>query len=337
MTLVPATSIYIDESNSTGENLLDTQQPIFSLSAVHLDAQKAQELLDDVMRRLPHGHGEPKYTKLSKTGAGRGILLDTLGELSPNDTRAYIIHKRFMVVTKIIDTLAVEVAADLGYDMYADDSARVMAHFYYFIGPVLGGAKQFDAVLKSFVDMMRLREAALIDEFFSSLEQYASTLNGEDFPGLPFLQGSRYHAEDVVSGLRSGRYRDMLDPAIPCLVELAKAAGERFGIVQIIHDHSEVIKRNRDLLLNLNQLPDLWRPGHNLELLPVSVIDFSDSRQRPPLQVADWVAGAARQWANSFYSDSRDPFAERLESIVQPWIVGTIWPDKDVLPQADNT
>ena len=75
MSLLTAPKVYVDESNSTGENLLDPSQPVFSLGSIILPDDLAEALVDDVVSQMPEGHGEPKYTALAKTRIGRTVLL----------------------------------------------------------------------------------------------------------------------------------------------------------------------------------------------------------------------------------------------------------------------
>ena len=105
MSLLIPPKVYFDESNSTGENLLDPSQPVFSLAAVNVQNDLAAELVYDVISQLPPGHGEPKYTALAKTGHGRAALLECFKRLPSDGVRFYVAHKQFMVESKMVDLL----------------------------------------------------------------------------------------------------------------------------------------------------------------------------------------------------------------------------------------
>ena len=43
--------VVIDEAGNTGENLLDQDQPIYALAAVHLEDEKVQKAVDGAIGR----------------------------------------------------------------------------------------------------------------------------------------------------------------------------------------------------------------------------------------------------------------------------------------------
>jgi hypothetical protein len=79
----------------------------------------------------------------------------------------------------------------------------------------------------------------------------------------------------------------------------------------------------------LHWLPDPAQPGRMMKRLPVTSVAFSDSTEAPQLRIADWAAGAVRQWATSSVTTEPDPFTERLEPLAKRWTAGGIWPDPD--------
>ncbi|MEU6160957.1 DUF3800 domain-containing protein [Streptomyces sp. NPDC047130] len=320
-------TVYADESSSTGENLLDSAQPVFCAAAVFIDDGLAQQIVDAVKAALPSGHGEPKYTALSKTPHGRAALLSAFDSLSDATIRAYIAHKRFMVTAKMVDLLVVELAHENGYNMYADGSATALASLLHEAGRVLGDATSFDRLLQTFVDAARKRTRASADDLFAAISAYQFTTKPEfaDISGL--LQYTRTQADDIIAEIASGRVLDNLDPAVPCLVEVCRGMAEAIGDFALIHDESKTIARHAGQLLAVHELEDPARPGQPLKPLPVASIGFSDSRSVPQLQIADWVAGAVRQWATQKVTLLSDPFAQDVEELAMTWCVGGIWPD----------
>jgi hypothetical protein len=98
------------------------------MSAVHINSATAEVIVDAVRTRLPPGHGEPKYSALAKTRQGRIALLDAFTQLPDGTVQTYVAHKRFMIIGKLVDFLAVELARRDGYDMYANGSALGLAN-----------------------------------------------------------------------------------------------------------------------------------------------------------------------------------------------------------------
>lgn len=328
MTTVP--TVYADESNSTGENLLDTAQPVFCVAAVHISDAHAQQTVDGVRARLPAGHGEPKYTSLSKTDAGREALITAFAALAGEQVRAYLAHKRFMAITKAVDLLIVERFwhAD-GYNMYADGSALALANLFHMAGPVVGDGLAYENLLRTFIGTVRRRSDASVDDLFAAIAAYLKTVKPDFLDTFALLEFTRTEADSIVSSIASGQVEDVLDPAIPCLVSLCQDMGQRIGDFKLVHDDSKTITRHASRVENLHQVPDLARPGQMMAPSSVTTLTFSGSTAAPQLQIADWIAGAARQWATSLTAERQDQFAERLGPVVEPWIVGGIWPDQE--------
>lgn len=331
MSLLSPPRVYVDESNSTGENLLDPSQPVFVLGAVNVQSKLAATLLDEVTAQLPKGHGEPKYSALAKTQRGRRALLECLSKIPDEAARVYVAHKLFVVEAKMVDLLIEPMAHRDRYDMYADGAAVGLANLMHQVGPVLGDKPAYERMLATFVKAIRSNRQASIDDLFLAIGAYCQTAS-PDWRGLVemFLY-TRNEAEDFVEGVVRGRYRDELDPAIPCLVALVYDIGKRIGPFTLVHDESKVVAKHALQLLNIHELPNLTRPGKRLPPLPAVTIEFSDSKGIPQLQLADWVAGAGRQWATQLVTRKGDRFADRLEPIVRKWLIGGAWPDPDTI------
>lgn len=329
---MPATpTVYADESNSTGENLLDPAQAIFCAAGVYVDADLARGIVDDAVAQMPASLGEPKYTTLSKTLNGQSVLLKALSSLTDQTIRAYLTHKQFMVTAKMVDMLVEQLAFETGYNMYADGAAPALANMLHHFGGVCGDKDAFDHLLHTFVRAARKRSKASADELFAAMAAYQVTTD-ESFSGISgVLLITRAQADDIFATIASGKLLDNLDPAVPCLVELCHGLGAELGDFALVHDASKTIERQAPQLLTAHELPDPARPGQNLPRLPLTGISFSDSTSAPELQLADWVAGAVRQWATRNATGQEDPFADALEEIVQPWVLGGIWPDLETV------
>jgi hypothetical protein len=323
--------VYADESNSTGENLLDPSQPVFAMGMVHIEDDLASSLVADVLQQLSEGHGEPKYTALAKTRTGRAALLDCFRRLPDGSARAYLAHKRFMAEAKMIDLLIEPMAHEDGYNMYADGAAVGLANLLHFLGPVVGDEEAYTRMLSTFVRAMRSNSTANLDELFESVDAYCESIEPELRSPIELLKYTRREAEYLVDGINRGAFRDDLDPAIPCLYILVDDFGQRIGPFILVHDRSNVVARHALQLLKTHELPNPTREGKLLRPLPAVSIELADSKSAPQLQLADWVAGATRQWGTQVATQKADRFAFELEPLVRGWAIGGLWPDQDVI------
>jgi Protein of unknown function (DUF3800) len=331
MSLMILPRVYVDESNSTGENLLDPSQPVFSIAAVSVQDDLATALVDNVTSQLPKGHGEPKYTALAKTGHGRAALLECYKKIPRDGARFYVAHKRFMVEAKMVDLLIEPRAHKDGYNIYEDGAAVALANLIDIAGPVLGEKLAYDKMLSTFVKAVRGNSQATVDDLFATIDNYCQTATPKWRETIDLFMYMRDEAEELIEDVARGRLRDELDPAIPCLAALVWDVGQRIGQFVLIHDTSKVVAKHALTLLNTNKLLDPTRPGRFMSPLPAVTIEFSDSKEVPQLQLADWIAGAGRQWATELVWKKGDRFAADLTLIVKEWFIGGLWPDPSTI------
>jgi hypothetical protein len=88
----------------------------------------------------------------------------------------------------------------------------------------------------------------------------------------------------------------------------------------LVHDSSEVIDRNRDLLLKMDELPDVADPTRPMMAIGVKEVDFGDSNSIAQLKIADWSAGATRDVAMSKFNPPLKVVSQELEDLVQGWL-----------------
>ncbi|MFH0246238.1 DUF3800 domain-containing protein [Streptomyces sp. HK10] len=324
----PLPVVYADESSNSGQNLLDPHQPVFTLAGVHLSDGLAASVVDEVRSQLPPTQGEPKYGSLARSSKGRRALKRAFERLPEGSVRSYLLDKRFMVVTKLVDVLVEPLADADGVNLYEGQGGLALAELLRLGGLALGDAAAFHQMLQAFVDWVRQRGVAT-DELFTAIAAYKASIPEEhaDFAGwIELLECCREVADATAVDLATGEQRDILDPAVPALYCLCSSFGEAVGQFRLVHDTSKVIDRNATLLRMAHLLPDLANPGRFNDPFPAVQIDFADSTSRPQLQIADWAAGAVRQWAAHLAVGGGDRFSEELADVVKPWVVGAVWP-----------
>lgn len=325
--------VYADESNNTGENLQDVDQPVFTVAGVHLDDDNANAIVEAVTRSTQKGSGEPKYSLLAKRPRGRALLMSAFAALPDHSVKVFVADKRFMTVSKIIDLGIEQVTFTEGYNMHADESARALAHMIALAGPVLGDGKKFAAVLDMFVALVLQRDANNADGYASAAEEYLATIDPSNvgpfrmafFPSASWLPG-------LLKERANGLHLDTLDPAIPTVVAVCRAFFEIIGPLRLVHDHSKVIVRNKKLLLNMDSLPSVTNPDRTIVTAGIKAIEFGDSKKIAQLKIADWAAGAARDVAMSRLNPPRKVVSRELGDLVESWLAAPpLWPDQDWL------
>ncbi|TKK82818.1 DUF3800 domain-containing protein [Kribbella jiaozuonensis] len=242
--------VFADESNNTGENLTDANQPVFAVAGVHLDDGAAQDLVDHVLAALKVGAGEPKYSKVRRSPKGKDALLDVLSSLPAESVQTHVTGKRFMAVAKIIDLGTEPLMYESGYNMLADGSARHLAHLVAATGPVLGDAAAFGKLVDTFVAVVREVPGVKAMDYVKAAKAYLATIKGEKHPFELALLPEPSWLHQVMRDRALGELGKTLDPAIPGVVEMCRGFEPVLGHFKLIHDRSKVIgSAKADLLM----------------------------------------------------------------------------------------
>lgn len=316
--------VYVDESANSGQNLLDPHQPVFTVAGVHLPDDLAASIVDEVRGQLPRNLREPKYTSLAGSSGGRKALMNAFSRLPEGSVRTYLVHKRFMVMTKMVDVIVEPMAHRDGYNLYEGKEALALANMLHRAGPVMGDADAYDRMLHAFVNWVR--QKATTDDLYAAIGALKASVQSQQFAEwIEVLEHCRPVADETAAEIASQEHRDELDPAVPSLYCLATTFGQTLGKFRLVHDASKVVDRNTTRLHTVHFFPDPARPGEFMHPF-MGAIEFADSKDHPQLQVADWAAGATRQWAQRMASGGGDQFSRDLEPLARPWLIDGIWP-----------
>ncbi|WP_159045983.1 DUF3800 domain-containing protein [Streptomyces sp. WM6372] len=283
-------------------------------------------IVDEVRAQLPPTQGEPKYGSLARSSRERKALMRAFEQVPEGSVCSSLVHKPFMVMTKLVDVLVEPLAHADGFNLYENRQALALAELLYLCRPVLGDAAAYRQLQQAFVDWVRQRVST--DDLFATIAAYKTSIpvQHSDFAEqIELLEYCRGVADETAADLAAGGQRDLLDPAVTSIYCLCVSFRESLGPFRLVHDASKVIDRHAVTLREAYLLPDPARPGRPIRPAATQ-IDFADSKAHPQLQLADWAAGAVRQWAAHMAVGGGDRFAQDLERVVRPWVVEAIWP-----------
>lgn len=283
--------VFCDESGNTGLDLLNADQPLFSLASTNLDADVCRQLTAPLLRQ---GQTEAKYSKLKGTARGQTALLELFS--SPALTvKFYMADKRYYVITHLVDKLIEPPLHEAGIDLYENDAHVGLVNLWYSAGHYLLPNGHWNRLLRAFVAAMRQRTPAVYSAFDRTLTAAAAAAP----PGY----------RDFVTGILLARGRldefigvyddnDVFDPAADVFIALINYWMDQItGSFAVTHDRSKPMARG-ERRLRAMMTPVASRTigygARHAELpLRISSLDFGDSADHPQLQLADLVAGAA--------------------------------------------
>lgn len=328
--------IYFDENGNTGERLLDADQPLFVLASNDYSKGEAGELVRGL---LSQGAAEAKFKTLKKTPAGRARLARLLVDPRFNASRiaAFVIDKRFMVFTKLVDSVMETLLYEAtGEDLYKRGANLATANMMYYVVPAFCGEAATSEMLDAFVQLLRRRAPADIDRYVTAgqvLLDVCSDREMSDFL-LPFF------SRQLLPRWLPCQPENTLDPAIPSLFRLIDTWGRRkLSRFTVIHDRSKPILASEELfnrmMAEANESSRLVGYDRRKFLFPLRAdgLVHEDSAAFTQLQLADVSAGALSHYLRCKREGVTDEICEVMDVInALGWVVDAVVPSPAVTP-----
>ncbi|MEV0195866.1 hypothetical protein [Nonomuraea sp. NPDC050691] len=294
--------IACDESGSEGEKLVGGNTDMFAHASVRMDARAAARCLEAVRERAPSPTTEYKSSILRRA-KHRWVVAWLLGPSGPllGHAHVHLIDKPHFFTVRLADLLTGSPAR-----------ARHLAAGLRLEGPRVYGAETWTAFLASFNDVMRARNGRIE---FSADAAYdlVESLRPAAPPGGPVAELMdlllRARPQVEAFGARVPGAMPALDPLIAAIVETVAHWGRGGVRVRVVHDRQTILTDER-----IAELRSLARPlpgGDRLDAFRLAP-SVSDTR----IQVADLLAGAARQIAEADLRGDGDP---ELTALLRPY------------------
>ena len=141
-------TIYFDESGYTGSDLLNADQPVFSVASTDIGEGDACTILKS---SFPRFRGkEFKFTKINRGPRHRAGLLSLSEQLSKMVDRILIYNcdKRFTALVKAVDVLVEPLIHELGYDFYAGGYNRRFMNMFHFGLCQIASSEEYDLIVR---------------------------------------------------------------------------------------------------------------------------------------------------------------------------------------------
>ena len=263
--------IYFDEAGNTGDNLLDSSQPVYCLLSTCYTDEETESLLSIVKSNAQELH----FKNLKKYRGSQLQILEILNHenISFEKVKYAISNKEYAVVGHIIDRLVEPVLYDMNHDGYASGLNSYFANFLFLLGKYEWGQERFSKMTSSFQTMIRSKSNTAIDEFYKSIFIEYNQSKGNEKYLLDFLVRSLPQINPILNQM--GKFDlDLSLTSFGILVDYwGKQLNQQFNI---IHDDSKQI--------------DFWK--EYISFLSSSIITpkevgFGDKTMRFPFQIKD--------------------------------------------------
>lgn len=334
--------IFFDESGNTGGNLLDTTQPFFTLSSSSinkLDALKALELTGSKSPTEAHF----KTLRRRKSGQDGIIRLLESKYVNEENVKIFLVDKKYMLTTKIVDILIETWCFNRGLDLYRNGQNLALSNVYYFCFPAFCGEEKTDKMYQKFMSMIRNQSTESIDEFYTSIDELKACSSDQRFAStINRISITKNEIHDILEDVK----KNTLDPSIPCLFKHCVEWGKLYpNGFYIKHDDSKAITEQQDIFnkfMDISKTTEVYGYDRRTFELPIKArsLTFHSSQEYPQLQIVDIVASAAAYYVNCLKRNELDDylFKELKRIKIDNYFKDmVIWPTTYVTPQELGT
>ncbi|MBU0514626.1 MAG: DUF3800 domain-containing protein [Proteobacteria bacterium] len=334
-------TVFIDECGYTGEDLLNSDQPVLVLASLKLSEDACKDYKQRYFSRIRAA--ELKHTSLARRSRQQQMVIDFISGLADHNSAVdfYIAHKKYVLVTKIVDWMIEPLAYNNGYDLYHQGTNITLSNEFYCVIPSLMSMDFFDDFLSRFQSMMRRRTRKSYDQFFKIVlaDQYPEKVD-HLFDYLKY-----YH-------LRGGYRRiktlptKALEVSDSCAFTMMGSWSEKSSDdLCLIHDNSR----------NMLEMRSIWEKiwsadieemevGHDRRRIrfPLRIAEtrIEDSKDWAGLQLVDVLAGAMVRCLRWIVNGrpANDTYAQELAAIILSAFPGhSMWPTPRVTPEELDT
>lgn len=323
--------IYCDESGSTGNKLLDRNQPIFSFATIAISPEEAQECVDKIIFDFKVQGGELKASKLLSRPKGKEAITRVL-ELQHDCMRVSLYDKKYSLACNIFEYTFEPVLASYSSIFYSIDFNKFIATILYL--HLVAKARFAEKIFEDFEILMR----ELSDESASFLFS-AIRLPKED--GVldlirQFCFHNRRAIKDQLTSLRRHRIgKWVLDLTLTALVIHLGIWGEKHQQLEVYCDRTKTLEGSEDLFKTMidreEKIYSFFDQEQAMTFNLIKDISLVNSHDHPGVQLADIAAGAIP----FALQNPGDPEAKKWREYFPEILCRPVWPEKRYIDLAE--
>lgn len=311
------TTIYIDESGFTGDDLYNPDQRYFVIASTLIGDDEAEQIL---RRCFPRYQGpEFKFTNIWKRGTHRNGLRSFAKEVPglANRVFVYIIDKRFSLLIKMFDYLVEPGFYEAGLDWYADGWGMRYMNVVHRDLLRHGSEELYDETVRMWDAFARSPSEATLASFAAHVEATIAASAPPLSSMFDLLRKGLMHFR-----ARNPKLEEFADSSeiqvtsvFSTMIYWRQQRSEDFDLV---HDESSAFLKQRGLweaMLRDDVEPQLIQSSNGSEVeLPIRVRTTTGVRSQDSaaVQLCDILAGFAGKAAPGFGDKPKDPFVLEL-------------------------
>ncbi len=178
--------VFFDEAGNTGDNLLDADQPVFTLASHDFDLEETHQLLDPLYSIV--NSRELHFKSLSKRPRYQKEIINLLNNKALSGERVFkfTVHKEYAIIAHIVDRLIEYVMYLNGIDLYKEGQNLAMANMIYVLYKSVWKS-HFTLICNLFVNWVRNKTAESCEAFYNAVSIFFDKMQRENILGEEFI------------------------------------------------------------------------------------------------------------------------------------------------------
>lgn len=329
--------IYFDEAGNTGDNLLDNNQPAFTLLSHDFNVFETETIIQELLSKVQAE--ELHFAKLKRRPAYRKLIIDVLNHdlIAADRVYFYTSNKQFLVTIHFIDRLLEFVANEHGINLYEEGQNITSSNMLHFIGVNVIGESEYRILCQLFLNWVKTKEESDSNEFYNFLEKVFRSLNDEFLDILGLILSSRIYSKEITAGF-SDKYT--LDPTVSMFKASCNFWTKKYKVIDPVYvDESKPISYHTDLLNFYKSVDDVTvgygKNKHSNKLHVGNIIPISSAASEQ-IQLADLLVSSVNHAVTAVIRGDEDDFTKMIlnSKLFMNSTRNAMWPTLNVTPES---
>lgn len=310
--------IYFDEAGNSGQNLLDTDQPIYVLVSHNFSIEETESILAP----LKTDSSEIHFSKLKKYPKYQKPIEEILNNPLINYDRIKIAYynKKFALSAHLVDQLVETTFYNEGLEYYEGGLNIAFAQSLYLQSHLFESKSEYTDLLVRFQKMIRSKDSESIDFFYIKAEEIFDNIKdeGEKIFFFPILKSKDY-IEEILESI----HKFSIDLALPSLTILSDIWYKKENVrIKIIHDDSKQVEFWKDYIIFMSnyiteEKIDVGFDDRKMTFpLQIESIEMVDSKHHIQIQLSDLIGSSFAYYAKNILleKDEDDTLAKIIST-----------------------
>lgn len=283
--------IYFDEAGNSGQNLLDTNQPVFVIASHNFSEEEVRKII----KPIESSGEELHFNKIRKFKKQQEQVIKSLNHRLITSKRVKMVYydKRFALIAHLVDQLIETSFYHRGIDLYKKGLNISYANSIYYLGENIWNKDLNEKFLENFQKMIREKSKESIETFYLSANLLHNSVKGYEKEILEPVLVSELYINSILESIR----KYSIDLTLPSITLLSDSWFKEIGkTFEIVHDDSKQVEFWKNFISYLSKGNEKVEVGYDYRKmtypLAINSVNLASSKKIIQIQLADIIASS---------------------------------------------